>query len=266
MQILIIGGGNMGKTYAQSFLNAKVASREQIHILDKDRLKVDLVNNFNLGIPYSEPGDYIRNMDLVILAVKPQDTVELFGQLRPFMKPDHLVITIMAGIPMAEIATGLGVEKIVRAMPNLPAQMGMGMTVFTASDKVPMADLTLVKILLDTTGLSFSVEKEDMLNAATAISGSGPAYVFYFLDCLIQSGIEMGFSPIEARMLAEQTFLGSTQLFKDHALTCHQWIERVASRGGTTEAALEVFDKHTVAAGIKAGLHRALERARELSK
>lgn len=266
MNILIIGGGNMGKTYAQSFLNAKVATREEIHILDKDRLKVDLVHNFNLGIPHAEPGDYIADMGLIILAVKPQDTSELFEQLRPFLHTDHLVLTIMAGIRIADIQSALGVEKVVRAMPNLPAQMGMGMTVFTASEKVPVADLTMIKLLLDTTGLSFSVEKEDMLNAATAISGSGPAYVFYFLDCLIQSAIDMGFSPNEARMLAEQTFLGSTQLFKNHALTCHQWIEKVASRGGTTEAALEVFEQNAVDKGIIEGLHRALERARELSK
>lgn len=266
MNILIIGGGNMGKTYAQSFLHAKVATREQIHILDKDHLKVDLVQNFNLGVPHSSPGEYIREMYMIVLAVKPQDAVDLYPAIKPFIQPEHLVITIMAGICIADIQAALGVDKVVRAMPNLPAQIGMGMTVFTASDKVPESDMTMVKLLLDTTGLSFSVEKEDMLNAATAISGSGPAYVFYFLDCLIQSALEMGFSPNEARMLAEQTFLGSTQLFKDHALTCRQWIERVASKGGTTEVALAIFEERNVDEGIKDGLQRALERARELSK
>jgi pyrroline-5-carboxylate reductase len=90
----------------------------QIHILDKDRLKVDLVNNFNLGIPYDQPGDFIRDMDLVILAVKPQDTSELFGQVRPYMKPDHLVITIMAGISMADIASGKTEQALRKNIPT----------------------------------------------------------------------------------------------------------------------------------------------------
>jgi len=266
MNILIIGGGNMGKTYAQSFLNAKVVTRDQLHILDKDKLKIDLLHNFNLGQPHAQAGEYIKEMDLVILAVKPQDTEVLYPELKPFMHNDQLVLTIMAGIRISDIQSQLGVDKVVRAMPNLPAQMGMAMTVFTASEKVPSADLALIKLLLDTTGVSFSVEKEDMLNAATAISGSGPAYVFYFLDCLIQSAIEMGFSPNEARILAEQTFIGSTQLFKNHALTCSQWIDKVSSRGGTTEAAISVFNNKMVAEAIKEGLFSALSRSRELSE
>jgi pyrroline-5-carboxylate reductase len=265
MKILIVGGGNMGKTYAQSFLNAKVATRDDLNILDKDKLKIDLLNSYNLGKAYSQPGEWIREMDMIILAVKPQDTAALYPILKPYMRQDQLVLSIMAGIKISDIQSNLGVSKVVRAMPNLPAQMGMGMTVFTASDKVPSGDLALTKLLLDTTGLSMSVEKEDMLNAATAISGSGPAYVFYFLDCLIQSAIEMGFSPAEARTLAEQTFLGSTQLYKNHTLSCTQWIDKVASRGGTTESALSVFNGKAVSEAIKEGIQMALERSRELS-
>ena len=93
-----------------------------------------------------------------------------------------------------------------------------------------------------------------MLNGATAISGSGPAYVFYFLDAMINSALEMGFSPSEAHLLVEQTFLGSVNLIKRNNLNCNQWIEKVASRGGTTEAALKVFDQNKVKEGIKKGL------------
>ena len=266
MSILIIGGGNMGKTYAQSFINSKLIAREELFIYDKDKLKIDLINQFQLGQGVQELGEFVKNIDTIILAVKPQDTKNLFPELKPFLRPDQLFLTIMAGVKIADIQSQLGIEKVVRAMPNLPAQIGMGMTVFCSSDKVPKKDLTYIQNLLETTGHSIIVEKEDMLNGATAISGSGPAYVFYFLDAMINSALEMGFSPSEAHLLVEQTFLGSVNLIKRNNLNCNQWIEKVASRGGTTEAALKVFDENKVKDGIKKGLETALNRARELSE
>ena len=265
MSILIIGGGNMGKTYAQSFLNSKLVKREDLFIYDKDKLKIDLINQFQIGTGVSILGDFVKQMDTIVLAVKPQDTKKLYPELKPLVNKDQLFLSIMAGIRIHDIQEALGVDKVVRAMPNLPAQIGMGMTVFSASDKVPKPSLTYIQNLLETTGHSIIVDKEEMLDAATAISGSGPAYVFYFLDALIQSAIEMGFSPSESYLLAEQTFLGSVNLFRRNNLTCHQWIEKVASRGGTTEAALEVFKENNVNNGIKEGIHKALIRAKELS-
>lgn len=266
MDVLIIGGGNMGKTFAQSFLNAKVLRKENIHILDKDPLKIDLLSRFQLGSIYGEAGDYIRNMKLLILAVKPQDTHSLYAQVKPFIAPDQLVLSIMAGVTIETIQQELGTPRVIRAMPNLPAQIGVGMTVFSASPEVPERDLRLVHELLDTTGKAIQADDEDMLNAATAISGSGPAYVFYFMDAVIQAAINMGFSYTEASMMAEQTFLGAVYLYKRSNLSCDQWIEKVASRGGTTEAAIAVFEQENVTAGILKALERARDRSRELSK
>ena len=98
MDVLIIGGGTMGKTFAQSFLNAKILARQQIHILEKDRLKVELLNRFQLGVTYYKPEEITKKMNLIILAVKPQDTSALFSQIKQFIKPDHIVLSIMAGI------------------------------------------------------------------------------------------------------------------------------------------------------------------------
>ena len=148
MSILIIGGGNMGKTYAQSFINSKLISREELFIYDKDKLKIDLINQFQLGQGIQSLGDFVRNIDTIILAVKPQDTKTLFPELKPFLRPDQLFLTIMAGVKIADIQKKLGVEKVVRAMPNLPAQIGMGMTVFCPSEKVPKKDLTYIQNLL----------------------------------------------------------------------------------------------------------------------
>ena len=265
MDILIIGGGTMGKTFAQSFLNGKVLDREQIHILEKDRLKVELLNRFQLGMTYYKPEEITKKMNLIMLAVKPQDTNTLFDQIKTFLKPDHIVLSIMAGISIDNLKQNLGVGKIVRAMPNLPAQIGVGMTVFSAAQDVNEYELNFVKKLLDTTGEAFQVEKEEMLNAATAISGSGPAYVFYFMDAMVKSAMEMGFTSDEAATMIEQTFLGSTYLYKRSNLSCYQWIEKVASRGGTTEAALKEFDNQNVLDGIKKGVQAALKRAEELN-
>jgi pyrroline-5-carboxylate reductase len=266
MDVLIIGGGNMGKTFAQSFLNAKVFKKENIHILDKDPTKIDLLARFQLGKIYGQAGDFIKDIELIILAVKPQDTSDLYQQIKPYLTDDQLVLSIMAGVTIAKIQSELNVKKVVRAMPNLPAQIGVGMTVYTASAEVPEKSLKAIDQYLNTMGKAIHVEDEDMLNAATAISGSGPAYVFYFMDAMIQAAIKMGFSATEANIMAEETFMGAGYLYKRSNLTCQQWIEKVASRGGTTEAAIEVFEKEGVGSGIQKGLERAQERSRELSK
>ncbi|MCP4120976.1 MAG: pyrroline-5-carboxylate reductase [Bacteroidetes bacterium] len=265
MDVLIIGGGNMGKTFAQSFLNAKVLRKENIHILDKDPLKIDLLSRFQLGKIYGDAGAYIKDMKIIILAVKPQDTHHLYAQIKPYISEEQIVLTIMAGVTIATIQKELGAPKVIRAMPNLPAQIGVGMTVFSASKEVPEKELRLVHELIDTTGKAIQVDDEDMLNAATAISGSGPAYVFYFMDTIIQSAINMGFTYAEASIMAEQTFLGAVYLYKRSNLSCDQWIEKVASRGGTTEAAISVFEQENVTSSIMKGVERALERSRELS-
>lgn len=266
MAVLIIGGGNMGKTFAQSFLNAKVLKKEEIHILDKDPLKIDLLSRFQLGKIHGKAGEYIREMSLIILAVKPQDTNSLYDQIKPFVGPHQMVLTIMAGVTMDTISRELGTDRIIRAMPNLPAQIGVGMTVFCASEDFPDKELRRVHQLLGTTGQAIQVEREDMLNAATAVSGSGPAYVFYFMDAMMQSAMKMGFTFAEASQLVEQTILGTSYLYKRSNLSCEQWIEKVASRGGTTEAAIDVFNDLGLKDNVDAGMQRALERSRELSK
>jgi pyrroline-5-carboxylate reductase len=108
------------------------------------------------------------------------------------------------------------------------------------------------------------VEDENMIDAATAISGSGPAYVYYFMEAMIQAGIKMGFSLSQAELLVNQTFMGAVHLHNQNELTCHEWIERVASRGGTTESALTIFNQFAVNDNIEAGLVAAFERAKEL--
>lgn len=264
MQILIIGGGNMGLTYARAFLRAHVTDTDRLMILEKSAEKAAQLASANLGTVFGTPEGCLQRADLVILAVKPQDCAALFDRLRPLIDPQQLFLSIMAGVKMSTIQNGLGADKIIRAMPNLPAQIGRGMTAFSSSDQVTRIELVMVQNLLSTTGKSIYVEQESLIDAATAISGSGPAYVWHFMDALMRAAQEMGFSQSESELLVGQTFAGAIELFQASDFSCAEWIQRVASRGGTTEAAMQDYQHTEVHKDIMSGAFAALRRAREL--
>jgi pyrroline-5-carboxylate reductase len=266
MKILIIGGGNMGLTYAQSFLRAQIASKEHMMILEKSPERAEELAKKDIGTVYGNPEDCLVGADLIILAVKPQDTSALFSILRPLVHPQQVFLSIMAGVKIATICEALGVSKVIRAMPNLPAQIGDGMTAFTSSDEVTRIELVMVQNLLNTTGKAVYVEKEAFIDASTAISGSGPAYVWFFMDAMMDAARQMGFSNSEAELLVSQTFLGAVELYQATNFSCEEWIQRVASRGGTTEAALKSFSQSNLRQDIIDGAFAALHRAEELGK
>ncbi|MBK8393457.1 MAG: pyrroline-5-carboxylate reductase [Saprospiraceae bacterium] len=266
MKILIIGGGNMGLTFARSFLATHIVIAENMFILEKSIEKAEELKKQQIGSIHGEPDNYVSEADLIILAVKPQDSRELFARIKPFVDPQQVVLSIMAGVKSEDIAESLGTKKVVRAMPNLPAQIGFGMTVYTSSNEVTRIELVTVQNLLNATGKAIYVEDEGMIDAATAISGSGPAYVFYFMQKLIESAVSMGFAKSEAEMLSYQTFRGAVELFNKYDFTCQEWIDKVSSKGGTTEAALNKMQAHTTGDHFKEGVKAALDRARELSK
>jgi len=254
----------MGKTYARSFLASRFVTPQDLFILEKSHEQTETLSEISGGNVFDKPGLFISEADVVILAVKPQDFPVLAEQIRPFIKRWQLVLSIMAGIKIESIINQLGINRVVRCMPNLPAQIGMGMTVFTSSAGVEKKELFTIQNLVNTTGKSVYVEDENMIDAATAISGSGPAYVYYFMEAMIQTAIKMGFSPSEAELLVNQTFMGAVHLHNQNELTCNEWIKRVASRGGTTEAAVKVFNALSVSDEIEAGLFAAYNRAKEL--
>ncbi len=265
MKVLIIGFGNMGRTYAKGFLSSRFISPDDLYILDKVTQHAEATS---INIPedhiHYEPDDYITSADIIMLAVKPQDFPALASGIKPFIRSHQVILSVMAGVKVATIMESTGADKIVRCMPNLPAQVGMGMTVFTATPHMDMKELFIVQNLINTTGKSMHVEDESLIDAATAVSGSGPAYVFYFMQSMIQAAIAMGFNASEAELLVQQTFLGAVNLQSKGDNTCAEWISRVASRGGTTEAALKVFESLNTKESIHDALFAALNRAKEL--
>ena len=266
MKILIIGGGNMGLTYARSFIRAHISQKEDLMILEKSPEKAAELATKDIGTVCNDIPTCLVAADLIIFAVKPQDIGELFKTIKPHVNNQQVFLSIMAGIPIKTICNGLNVTKVIRAMPNLPAQIGMGMTVFTSSDEVTRIELVMVQNLINTTGKSIYVENESRIDAATAISGSGPAYVYFFMNALIETAQKMGFSASEAELLVAQTFKGAVNVYSNNDFSCEEWIAKVASKGGTTEAALISFKANKVESDIRNGAEAALNRAIELGK
>ena len=266
MNVLIIGGGNMGRSFAESFLNAKILTHKQLTVIEKDHAQIMELNRMKLGQVYNEFGDFISEKELIILATKPQDAYSVYHKLKPYITDKHIVLTIMAGVRIADVEENLGTNKVIRCMPNLPCQICMGVTGFMVSNSIPQRDADFVRKLLETTGVTIQLYDEDQLNAITAVSGSGPAYVFYFMDAMIQKTMEMGFTHTEASKMVEQTFLGAVELYKVNDLSCKEWIDKVSSKGGTTEAAVRHFNQASVSLNIQKGMEDAFQRSRDLSK
>lgn len=256
----------MGLTYAQSFLRSHITQKEDMMILEKSPEKATQLAQLNIGSVFAHPEDCLSLADLIILAVKPQDAPTLFEVLRPWVEEQQVYLSIMAGVKISTIRKGLNAHKIIRAMPNLPAQIGMGMTAYTASDEVTRIELVMVQNLLNTTGKTIYVEQENAIDATTAISGSGPAYVFYFMDAMMKAAREMGFNESEAELLVSQTFRGAVDLYNKNSFSCEEWIAKVSSRGGTTEAAMQAYQQRLVHEDIVAGAQAALARAIELGE
>lgn len=256
----------MGRTYAKAFLRSHITTAENLMILERNEERAAELIVERLGTIHNEASSCVPEADFIILAVKPQDSPTLFESIRTQIDPQQLFLSIMAGVKMHAISAGLGIQKIIRAMPNLPAQIGRGMTAFTSSEEVTRIELITVQNLLNTTGKTLYVANEDLIDASTAISGSGPAYVWFYMRALMEAARRMGFSESEAELLVGQTFLGATELYQATNYSCEEWIKKVSSRGGTTEAAMGTYRATTVEEDIIAGAEAALKRARELGK
>jgi pyrroline-5-carboxylate reductase len=264
MKVAIIGFGNMGKTYANSFISSRFIKTADIYAFVKETKEISTSEVLPAENFISKPTDVLNDFDIIILSVKPQDFKAVAQQIKPFLKESQLILSVMAGVTLETISKELNCSKIVRSMPNIPTQIGQGMTVFTASASVDRKELFIIQNLINTTGKSVYVEDENLINAATAISGSGPAYVFYFMQSMIDAAVQLGFNESEAELLVNQTFRGSVSIQNSANLSNTAWIKKVASKGGTTESALTVFENNTLDKTIIEGIKAANKRAIEL--
>ena len=206
----------------------------------------------------------IQNKDIVVLAIKPQNLADVMTGLKGLIKSTQLVISIIAGKSIRTISTGLDHGCIVRSMPNTPAQIGEGMTVWTATPQVTALQKKLAASILGVMGMEIYADDEKYLDMATAVSGSGPAYVFLFIESLTTAAEKLGFSPEVAQKLVMQTLLGSGHLLQKSGKTPQELRRMVTSPGGTTAEAISVFEAGGFADLVSKAVTAAHEKAQKL--
>lgn len=250
-KIAIIGGtGNMGRAIAQG-LETRQGGAEQL-ILTSSATH----NNV----------EATAVSDVVILSVKPQKMRSVLQEIGTSAK-GKLIISVAAGVTMESIRQTLSTDdeqRIVRVMPNLGARVGESMSVWVANEFVTDADKVVVRDILASVGKEVEIEDEDMIDAVTAISGSGPAYFFYFVEQLAAMGQEFGFSEEIARMLAEQTLIGAAHVLANSDQTAKELRLAVTSEGGTTYAAIKRFGREKIPTRFQRGVSDARRRAGQL--
>lgn len=266
MKVTIVGCGNMGLIYARAFLKYNIVSKSELLLVEKSEKRKEELKKLEIGEVVVPADQRIGKSDVIILAVKPQDFSALSGELQKVLNKDSILISIMAGVSIATLQQKLSHDKIIRAMPNSPVEIGMGITAYCLSREVNAELARKAENLLATTGRTLYLEDEGLMDAVTAISGSGPAYFFYFAQQLIEAGKKMGFEESTAALLIKQTMLGSFHLLNSAGKPLDELIKAVASKGGTTEAALSTFEKHGVGEYLQEGLLNAQKRGKELAE
>ncbi len=260
-----VGGGNMASAIIGGLLKQGVpaASFEVVEPFAEARAR--LAAEFGIEAQ-AIAGAALARAQVVVWAVKPQSFAEAAQPVRGQLAADVLHLSVAAGIPSDSIARWLGSDQVVRAMPNTPALIGQGMTGLFARAAVGTGARKLVEQLLAATGDLLWVDAEDALDAVTAVSGSGPAYVFYFIEAITEAGIELGLPPEQAHRLAVATFSGASALASTATEPPAVLRKRVTSKGGTTHAAITVLESAEVKAKIKAAVRAAHRRAGELAQ
>ncbi len=261
-KVVFIGGGNMASALIGGLLKAGRAPASVLVVEPFEAQRVKLRQDFGVT-PLAAADATLAGASLVVWAVKPQLFAEAAAPCAPFIG-GALQLSVMAGVRSASLARASGSARVVRAMPNTPALIGRGIAGLYARPEVTAAERSAVEALLAPTGVTLWVDHEEDLDAVTAMSGSGPAYVFYILEAMMQAAAEMGLSEAQGRTLALATFDGATALAQASPLAPAALRAQVTSKGGTTHAAITSLESDGVKAAFVKALQAARRRAREL--
>jgi pyrroline-5-carboxylate reductase len=270
MKISFIGGGNMA-TALIAGLAGKAAQAGDIHVVDPSAEALDRLRaRYGVSTAPEIAAD-VAASDVIVLAVKPQQMREVALRLRSQLEVRKdarpLVLSIAAGIRSSDLSRWLGgYGAIVRTMPNTPALIGQGVTGMVAMAGVSDAQKAAADSILRAVGKTVWLDSEDLIDPVTAVSGSGPAYVFFFLEAMQQAAVEMGLSAEQGRELAMSTFLGAAQLAAQSMEPAEVLRQRVTSKGGTTHAAIASMEAAGVKQAIVEAMKAAAARGRELGE
>jgi len=265
IQIAFIGPGVMAEAMLAGLLKNKLIPAGKIMTSGPFSDRVQQLSKKYGTIPYTDNREAVKQSDVVILSVKPQRLEKVLEGLKGAIKSDALILSIVAGASINKIAKGLGHKIIIRSMPNTPAQIGEGITVWTCSDAVSEKQKQIAQTILSAFGKEVLVDEEDYLDKATALSGTGPAYVYLFMEAMVDAGVHLGFSRRIAEQLVIETLRGSVDYYDSSAEDTRHLARlknQVTSPGGTSAEALYYLEK----AGFRTALSRAIWAAYQRSK
>lgn len=264
MKIGFIGSGKMMEALLGSFLNAKLVEKGNVWVSDKSSERTEIMKS-NFGVNIAENNsEVVKNSEIVFLCVKPQDMDSVLDEIPSSANESQIFVSIAAGVKLEKLKSKLN-SKIVRVMPNTPCLVGEAMSVITFAENVNDENKKVIFDLLNSAGKTLEV-KEELMDAVTAVSGSGPAFFAYLIDSLAKAGEKEGLSREQALLLAEQTALGTAKLLLEKNISPEELSEMVSSPGGTTIAGREVLEKSDVAEVIQKTVAAAAARSRELGK
>ena len=259
-----IGGGNMAEAIVRGLLARKLVSPAQVLVSDPSANRRAFFETLGIEAT-SDNCDVVRRAQTVVLAVKPQYMDEALAACAQGLRPEQMVISIAAGIRTEKISSLCGGRaSVIRVMPNTPALVGRGVSALCRGPRASQSQLQLAVNLFSAIGRTLVVEEKDM-DAITAISGSGPAYIFYWMESMLKAATQAGFDAKTARDLVYGTFEGAVQLAEQSSETPDVLRARVTSKGGTTEAAIRTMNERGMDAAVAAAIEAATTRSRELS-
>ncbi|MEE9616964.1 MAG: pyrroline-5-carboxylate reductase [Anaerolineae bacterium] len=266
LRLAVVGSGTMAEAMIQALLRAGEVTPEQI-VTSGPRVErgEELQTRYGVRVTTSNV-TAASKADIVVLSVKPQVLLPVLAELRGHVQPAALVFSIVAGMPIATICAGLDHTAVVRTMPNTPAQIGEGMTVWTAAPAVTEPQRAQAQTILQTMGLEMYVTHEDALNMATAVSGTGPTYVFLLMEALVDAAVHLGFSRRQARLLVVQTVLGSVKFAQRSDLHLAQLRNMVTSPGGTSAEAIYQLEKGGMRTILSKAIWAAYKKSRLLGE
>lgn len=264
--IAVIGSGNMAGAMIGALLRKNELSPEQITASDPYPEQREMIAD-KYGV--SVTGDNhkaVKNADIVILSVKPQVLPSVTADLKGKIPANSLVFSIVAGMPISTIQKGLSHKAVIRTMPNTPAQISAGMTVWTASDEVSETQRAEARVILEAMGKELYVEHEDFLNMATAVSGTGPTYVFLLAEALVDAAVHLGFSRRDARLIVLETLKGSVEFALQSDKHLAELRNMVTSPGGTSAEAIYQLEKGGMRTILSKAVWAAYQKSQLLGK
>lgn len=267
-KIVFIGAGSMAEAIIRGLVEQKVALPEQIAVTNRSNKEQLTALMERYGVQAAlEPGQkeaMIRQADIAVVAMKPKDVRRAFGEFSPWLNQGQLLVSVVAGLSLDTISLIVPEGMpVVRTMPNTSSTIGQGATGLCCSPGATPLQQDMAIALFKATGEVFPVP-EEMMNMVNGISGSGPAYVYYFMEAMIAQGIAGGLTPQLARELTVQTVLGAAAMVKTTGEDPAELRRKVTSPNGTTQAAIEVFQEQGLAGAVAAGIQRCVERAAEI--